>query len=85
MYTLYNYYGQFKVQRTMQDRIAFDERIQAAKELIDDCVAEWTQGSCPELLAIIDQAFTTDKAISTLAAYCSCAVMILPIHVGYAR
>ncbi|WP_061770859.1 DUF3164 family protein [Serratia symbiotica] len=59
--TLYNYDGQFKVQRAMQDRIAFDERIQAAKELIDACVAEWTQGARPELLAIIDQAFTTDK------------------------
>lgn len=31
----------------MQDRIAFNERIQAAKELIDACVAEWTQGSLP--------------------------------------
>ncbi|EFW11626.1 hypothetical protein SSYM_2260 [Serratia symbiotica str. Tucson] len=59
--TLYNYDGQFKVQRAMQDRIAFDERIQAAKKLIDACVAEWTQGARPELLAIIDQAFTTDK------------------------
>lgn len=59
--TLYNYDGQFKVQRSMQDRIAFDERIQAAKELIDACVAEWTQGARPELLAIIDRAFSTDK------------------------
>ncbi|MBQ0955111.1 DUF3164 family protein [Serratia symbiotica] len=59
--TLYNYDGQFKVQRAMQDRIAFDERIQAAKELIDACVAEWTQGARPELLAIIDRAFSTDK------------------------
>lgn len=45
----------------MQDRIAFDERIQAAKELIDACVAEWTQDARPELLAIIDRAFSTDK------------------------
>lgn len=59
--TLYTYDGRYKVQRAMQDRIAFDERIQAAKELIDACVAEWTQDARPELLAIIDRAFSTDK------------------------
>lgn len=59
--TLYTYDGRYKVQRAMQDRIAFDERIQAAKELIDACLAEWTQDARPELMAIIDRAFTTDK------------------------
>ncbi|WP_312836813.1 DUF3164 family protein [Pantoea sp.] len=59
--TLYTYDGRYKLQRAMQDRIAFDERIQAAKELIDACVAEWTQDARPELLAIIDRAFSTDK------------------------
>lgn len=59
--TLYTYDGRYKVQRAMQDRIAFDERIQAAKELIDACLAEWTQDARPELMAIIDRAFSTDK------------------------
>jgi len=59
--TLYTYDGRYKVQRAMQDRIAFDERIQAAKELIDACLADWTQDARPELMAIIDRAFTTDK------------------------
>lgn len=59
--TLYTYDGRYKVQRAMQDRIAFDERIQAAKELIDACVGEWTKDARPELLAIIDRAFSTDK------------------------
>lgn len=59
--TLYSFDGKYKVQRAMQDRIAFDERIQAAKALIDACVAEWTRDARPELLAIIDRAFSTDK------------------------
>ncbi|MGL9774159.1 MAG: DUF3164 family protein [Sodalis sp. (in: enterobacteria)] len=52
--TLYSFDGCHKVIRALQDRITFDERIQAAKALIDDCMAEWTQDARPELLAIID-------------------------------
>jgi len=59
--TLYSFDGKYKVQRAMQDRIAFDERIQAAKALFDECLADWTQDAPPELLAIIDRAFATDK------------------------
>ncbi|TDB42092.1 DUF3164 family protein [Photorhabdus luminescens] len=59
--TLYSYDGRFKIQRAMQDRIAFDERLQAAKELIDNCLADWTEGARPEIHALINQAFSTDK------------------------
>ncbi|MGU9776166.1 DUF3164 family protein [Salmonella enterica] len=59
--TLYSYDGRYKVQRAMQDRIAFDERIQAAKALIDECLADWMEGSRPEIKAIINEAFNTDK------------------------
>src|SRR5690606_8263252 len=59
--TMYSFDGRYKVQRAMQDHIAFDERIQAAKALIDACIAEWTHDARPELLAIIDRAFSTDK------------------------
>jgi len=53
--------GQFKVVRVNADNINFDERIQAAKELIDECVAEWSVGARPEIKAIIDNAFAVDK------------------------
>ncbi|MDB6374410.1 DUF3164 family protein [Photorhabdus bodei] len=59
--TLYSYDGRFKIQRAMQDRIAFDERLQAAKSLIDECLADWTEGARPEIHALISQAFSTDK------------------------
>ncbi|MBN1085918.1 DUF3164 family protein [Erwinia aphidicola] len=59
--TLYTFDGQYKIQRAMQDRIAFDERLQAAKSLIDECLAEWTEGAKPEIHAIINRAFQTEK------------------------
>ncbi|PHM49374.1 DUF3164 family protein [Xenorhabdus miraniensis] len=59
--TLYSYDGRYKIQRAMQDRIAFDERLQAAKMLIDECLADWTEGARPEIQTLINQAFITDK------------------------
>ncbi|CDL80215.1 DUF3164 family protein [Xenorhabdus cabanillasii] len=59
--TLYSFDGRYKIQRAMQDRIAFDERLQAAKSLIDECLADWTVGARPEIQTLINQAFITDK------------------------
>lgn len=60
--TLLSFDGKFKVQRAIQEAIAFDERLQAAKALIDDCLAEWSAGAREELLAIINDAFRVDQA-----------------------
>ncbi|HAT8009621.1 TPA: DUF3164 family protein [Providencia stuartii] len=59
--TLHSFDGRYKIQRAMQDKITFDERIQAAKTLIDECLKEWSEGAKPEIHAIIDQAFAVDK------------------------
>jgi len=59
--TLYSYDGRFKIIRAIQDSMKFDERILAAKELIYQCVTEWTEGARPEAKAIIDHAFKTDN------------------------
>lgn len=59
--TLYSFDGRYKIQRAMQDRIAFDERLQAAKSLIDECLSDWTEGARPEIHAIINRAFQTEK------------------------
>lgn len=45
----------------MQERIAFDERIQAAKALIDECLVDWTESARPEIKVIVSEAFATDK------------------------
>ncbi|WP_416053106.1 DUF3164 family protein [Cupriavidus basilensis] len=59
--TLYSFDGQYKVQIARADNITFDERLQAAKAMIDELLAEWTKESRPEIQAIIQGAFDTDK------------------------
>lgn len=59
--TLLTYDGQFKVQRQVSETLIFDERLQAAKELIDVCITEWTEGSRDELKALINDAFQVDS------------------------
>ncbi|MDD0973836.1 DUF3164 family protein [Pseudomonas fontis] len=58
--TLYSYDGLFKIQRAVQESIVFDERLQAARALIDDCLRDWTQGARPEVVTLVNDAFRTD-------------------------
>ena len=59
--TLYSFDGRYKVQVATAENIVFDERLQAAKALIDECIAEWSQGSSPEIRVLVQEAFQTDK------------------------
>ncbi|EHP39402.1 hypothetical protein OR16_31614 [Cupriavidus basilensis OR16] len=59
--TLFSFDGRYKVQIARAENITFDERLQAAKVMIDELLAEWTLGARPELQAIIQGAFETDK------------------------
>ena len=59
--TLTSFDGSLKVMVAVQDVLVFDERLQAAKALIDECLAEWTQDSTPELKTIVQAAFDVDK------------------------
>lgn len=59
--TLVAFDGRFKVQLANHDNLVFDERLQAAKALIDECLREWTADSRPEIKALIDNAFAVDK------------------------
>ena len=58
---LNSYDGRYRILRANQDHIVFDERIQAAKALIDECLKDWTDGARSEIRAIIDRAFEVDK------------------------
>jgi hypothetical protein len=60
--SLTSYDGQFKVVRQIQDSVAFDEGLQAAKALVDECIHEWTRDSGDEVRALIEHAFQVDKA-----------------------
>ncbi|PKN06638.1 MAG: sulfate transporter [Deltaproteobacteria bacterium HGW-Deltaproteobacteria-8] len=59
--TLLSFDGKFKISRQVAEHITFDERLQAAKDLIDECLKDWTQGARSEIQALIDQAFQVDK------------------------
>lgn len=59
--SLSTYDGSLKLQIATADQVTFDERLQAAKALIDECITEWAQGSRPEIIALIQQAFQTDR------------------------
>lgn len=60
--TLRSYCGSVKIERAMQDYIAFDERLQAAKALVDECLIDWLEGAQPQVATIIRDAFAVDKA-----------------------
>jgi hypothetical protein len=59
--SLTSYDGKFRVMIRNQDTQAFDERLQIAKQLIDELIHEWTQGSRGEVRALIEHAFQVDK------------------------
>lgn len=59
--TLMSFDGRYKVQRAIAEHISFDERLQAAKSLIDECITDWSQGSRPEIQVLVNNAFQVDK------------------------
>lgn len=59
--TLYSYDGSIKIQMAIHENIRVDERLQAAKTLVDECINEWAQGARPEIVAIIKGAFQVDQ------------------------
>ena len=59
--TLTSFDGRYKVLRQWQDRITFDERLQAAKVLIDSCIKRWSQGGRDEMRVLVNDAFKVDK------------------------
>lgn len=59
--TLTTFDGKHRVQYAIAEHIQFDERIQAAKALVDECLRDWTQDSRTELKTFVSQAFDVDK------------------------
>lgn len=59
--SLLSFDGRYKIVLAVQETLAFDEGIQAAKALIDECLSEWTENAGPELKTIVAGAFEVDK------------------------
>lgn len=59
--TLMSFNGQYKIVRQNQDSIRFDERLSAAKALIDECIQSWSEGSSNYIKILVNDAFQVDK------------------------
>lgn len=59
--SLLSFDGKYKVQRAVSESLAFDERLQIAKELVNQCIHLWSEGSRSEIRALINDAFQVDK------------------------
>ena len=60
--TLHSYDGTYKIVLNKAEFKTFDERLQTAKSLIDECIHIWAKGANKNLQALVDHAFETDKA-----------------------
>ena len=58
--TLTSFDGLLKVQVQVQDQIDFGAELQAAKELVDECLREWAADSRDEIRALVTRAFQVD-------------------------
>lgn len=59
--TLTSYDGRYKIQRAYAETLVFDERLQAAKALIDECINRWTDGVNDNIRVLVNGAFEVDK------------------------
>lgn len=60
-YSLTSFDKNLKIEIDVQDRIEFDDQIQVAHAKIKEYLEEITQGTTPELVEIVNHAFTTNK------------------------
>ena len=60
--TLMSYDGSMKLVLAVNEHIVFDERLQIAKSIIDECINRWAAGSRSEIQALVNMAFYVDKA-----------------------
>lgn len=59
--TLYSFDGNFKAQVRISENMVFDEQLQIAKKMIDQCLTKWTRQSGSEIKALINDAFQVDQ------------------------
>jgi Protein of unknown function (DUF3164) len=53
--------GTAQVKFSVAESITFDERLKAAKELIHECISDWSKDANVNIRTLIDQAFQVDK------------------------
>ena len=72
--TLTSFSGRYMIRLQIQDRLVFDERLHAAKTLIDECITSWSENSRDEIKVLVNDAFRVDKTGQINTARCwACA------------
>ncbi|WP_321392764.1 DUF3164 family protein [Emcibacter sp.] len=59
--TLPSYCGKYKVMRAIADNITFDERLLVAKQLIDECITDWSADANDKIRILVQRAFQTNS------------------------
>lgn len=59
--TFMSFDGTAKVQVAVADYIQFGPELQIAKDLIDECIADWATDARDEIRALVNHAFNVDK------------------------
>lgn len=57
---LYSFDGKYRITLAAADFLRFDERLTAAKSLVDECLLDWSVGN-ENLRALVTDAFQVDK------------------------
>ena len=59
--SLLSFDGKYKLMRAVGEHRVFDERIQAAKSKIDECINRWSEGANDHIKALVEHAFRVNK------------------------
>lgn len=59
--TLINYEGTLRIQLSVTELMQFDERLQVAKQLVDECIHAWSDGASDRIRTLVEHAFQVDK------------------------
>ena len=60
--TLRSFDGQYKVCKDIGEFLTYDERLQVAKALVDECISTWSDGADAKIRALVMDAFQVNKA-----------------------
>jgi Protein of unknown function (DUF3164) len=59
--TLMSFDARYKIQIAISEQFRFNEGLQVAKALIDECITEWAKDSKSEIKMLVQDAFQTDQ------------------------
>jgi len=59
--SLVSYDGTRRIMRAMEERLTFGPQLQAARDLIEECLADWTSEARSEVQTIVQDTFRADS------------------------